>query len=312
MLTVKPDSLQNLPHGQNQGQRASNKTRLRRGGIFTGIVGKTIVRVVYSDESGVGSIKTEPLTVVTAIVLNIDNQWEPVEAALHRAEAMTPRKLLFKEQLKGSLLYGAVRKGVPRARKALTEILSIPARERIGIFYGAVDRAGCHRSLRWAKDGSPVAEYHAAFADCLDRVDTAAKIFAAGERVLWIAHQSDKEREPATTSGHLWHRIFTEARPRTNPKAAAVSGKDLYDGMTVASSVVIESTGEKSSIVDTVYFGNAENSIALQLADVCCSTVTLHLLEKFYKWRPIVEPFYELIRPQIMTGDIVPMFLKRD
>jgi hypothetical protein len=38
-------------------------------------------------------------------------------------------------------------------------------------------------------------------------------------------------------------------------------------------------------------------------------TVTLYLLEKFYKWPPIVKPFYELLRPAIMTGDIVPTFL---
>jgi hypothetical protein len=73
----------------------------------------------------------------------------------------------------------------------------------------------------------------------------------------------------------------------------------------------VESAVDKSLIVDTVYFGNAEHSIALQLADVCCSTVTLHLLEKFYKWTPVVAPFYELIRPQIVTGDIVPTFLQQ-
>ncbi|MGD0672714.1 MAG: DUF3800 domain-containing protein [Candidatus Binatus sp.] len=309
MLTVTPQTRQNLAHGRKHRQRASDKACLPRRGIFTGIVGKTIVRVVYSDESGVGSIKTEPLTVVTAIVLNVDKQWEPVQDALYLAEMDTPRKLLYKRQLKGSVLYGAVRKGISAASETLTEILSIPARERIGIFYGAVDRAGCLRSLhKSSKSGSPLAEYHAAFADCLDRVDTAAKIFAAGERVLWIAHRSDRQREPATTSSHFWHKIFTEVRPRPNKAPATITDEGFAALM---DSLVIEPTGKKSSIVDTVYFGNAENSIALQLADVCCSTVTLHLLEKFYNWRPIVEPFYDLIRPQIMTGDIVPMFLSR-
>lgn len=106
------------------------------------------MRVVYSDESGVGSLKKEPLTVVTAIVLNADDQWESVEAALRVAEMGTPRNLLHNRQLKGSLLYSAVRKGLPLGSGKLKEILSIPAREKIGIFYGAVDRAGCLRALR--------------------------------------------------------------------------------------------------------------------------------------------------------------------
>jgi hypothetical protein len=273
------------------------------------MVGNTVVRVVYSDESGVGSIKEEPLTVVTAIVLNADNQWEPVEAALRLAEVGMPPKLLHKRQMKGSVLYSAVRKGVPAASNVLKGILSIPAREGIGIFYGAVDRAGIRSLHSASKSGSPLAEYQAAFADCLDRVDTAAKIFAAGERVLWIADRSDKEREPATRSSHSFHKLFTEVRPRAKPKAAAVVTERGLAGLMDALSV--ETTGQKSSIVDTVYFGNAEHSIALQLADVCCSTVTRHLLEKFYQRSPIVEPFYELIRPQIMTSDVVPLFRGR-
>jgi hypothetical protein len=151
-------------------------------------------------------------------VLNADDQWESVEAALHLAEMGAPSKLLYKRQLKGSVLYGAVRKGVPLASDKLREILSIPARERIEIVYSAVDRAGCLRSLKSAK-GSPLTEYNVAFGECLQRVDSAARIFAAGERVLWIAHQSDSQREPATKQSHFWHKVFTEVRPRLNPDA---------------------------------------------------------------------------------------------
>jgi hypothetical protein len=264
--------------------------------------------VVYSDESGVGSIKKEPLTVVTAVVINMDDQWESVEATLRVAEMGTPRTLLHKKhQLRGSVLYGAVRKGIPEASTVLKEILSIPVRERLGIFYGAVDRAGCIQSLNLPKDRSPVTEYNLAFNECLNRVDTAARIFASKERVLWIAHQSDSQREPATTSSHFWHKRFTEVRIRADP---SVTTKHGLFGLGIAEGTIVEATGDKSSIVDTVYFGSAEHSIALQLADVCCSTITLHLLEKFYKWTPIVEPFYELIRLRIMTPDIIPTFLK--
>jgi hypothetical protein len=39
------------------------------------LVGDERVFVAYSDESGVGSIKKEPITVVTAVMMNIDTQW---------------------------------------------------------------------------------------------------------------------------------------------------------------------------------------------------------------------------------------------
>src|SRR6266446_8260285 len=38
----------------------------------------SVVRVVYSDESGVGSERDEPLTVIAGLMLNMDSQWHPV------------------------------------------------------------------------------------------------------------------------------------------------------------------------------------------------------------------------------------------
>ncbi|MGO9265030.1 MAG: hypothetical protein ACLQBA_09115 [Candidatus Binataceae bacterium] len=56
-------------------------------------------------------------------------------------------------------------------------------------------------------------------------------------------------------------------------------------------------------IVDAIYEGNSARSRALQLADVCCSTIRLHLLKT-----AIAEPFYKLIRIQIFNGDEQPYF----
>ena len=227
-------------------RRPAPKPCLSRQGLLVALIGSRIVRVVYSDESGVGNLTKEPLTVVTAIVLNVDDQWDSVEASLRVVEMRTPRNLLFKRQLKGSALYRAVRKDDPVAGKILKDILSIPARQKIGIFYGAVDRAGCLRSLKAPKNKSPLTEYNTAFSDCLQRVDTAARIFAAGERVLWIAHRSDSQRQADTTTSHFWHKVFTEVRLDAIPSDA--KGLAGWDG----------STGVKTSIVDTVYFGNEE------------------------------------------------------
>ena len=53
----------------------------------------------------------------------------------------------------------------------------------------------------------------------------------------------------------------------------------------------------KSSLVDTVYFGDSSDSRALQLADVCCSTICLQL-----RGHQIAEPYYDLIRFRIQTS----------
>jgi hypothetical protein len=50
------------------------------------VLDKTVVRVVYSDESGIGgNLKKEPHTVVTAIVLDMDCQWIPVRNSVEVA-----------------------------------------------------------------------------------------------------------------------------------------------------------------------------------------------------------------------------------
>jgi len=51
-------------------------------------------------------------------------------------------------------------------------------------------------------------------------------------------------------------------------------------------------------VIDTIYFGDLHESLALQLADVCCSTITRHLLGE-----PEAEPFYNIIRQQVITDN---------
>ncbi len=82
--------------------------------------------VAYSDESGVGSIKKEPITVVTAVVMNVDTQWEGVESDLWKARFGTPKGLLEKRALKGKYLYRAIRKGDPEAIATLEKYCRFP------------------------------------------------------------------------------------------------------------------------------------------------------------------------------------------
>jgi hypothetical protein len=277
MLTVRPDSLNNSPIGQ-----ATVPYR----GTLTGLIGAKKLRVAYSDESGVGSLKAEPISVVTAIVMNMDKSWAAVESGLRRIIKSCPKNLLFREQeLKGALLYGAARRHISKARTILAQTLAITVNEQILIYYGAVDRKGWELNAKVAKDVAQtsknkpellkMAAIDRAFDTCIARVDNFAAVI--GEHVLWIADVSDPERERSTKVGLSWI------------QSLKATGHDPI------SYRFIKRNYDRVRIADAIYFGRSHESLALQLADVCWSTITLHLLEKFYQWRPIVEPFYEII-----------------
>jgi Protein of unknown function (DUF3800) len=61
-----------------------------------------------------------------------------------------------------------------------------------------------------------------------------------------------------------------------------------------------------SCLVDTIYFGDSHESLALQLADVCCSVITQHLIG-----REDGTQFYQLIRGQVITDGRLVMFSPR-
>lgn len=294
MLTVRSDSRQNLSSHRGRGERAISKPRLRARGCFVGLVGDERVFVAYSDESGVGSLKKEPITVVTAVMMNIDTQWDGVSSDLSLSLTATPKRLLDRGALKGKKFYQGVRKNDPDAVATLSRVLTIPPTRSLVIFYGAVDRAQFRNYLGMLKMTDlerKRTDYDAAFKACLERVNNAAKLFSPKQRVLWIAHQADSQREPAMKTEHVWHKFYE-----------AIQIGEGLDPLKVISK-------EPSAIVDTIYFGSDRDSIALQLADVCCSTITLKLLERFYNWRPCVEPYYEKIRLNVMNDGTPPSWM---
>ena len=248
------------------------------------------MRVVYSDESGVGSVEKEPLSIVTAIVVDLDHSWPAVETKLREIVNDAPTNLLHKqEELRGTLLYSAIRKDIPErpmAREILTRVLELTVTDGIQICYGAVDRKGwdeyaIHTRTTPSGESHQITAHDRAFDACAAHVDRFAA--AIDEHILWIADHSDPNREMSTKAGLRW--IESLKAGGWDPLGFKYVGRD-YDRVRIA---------------DSIYFGHSRESLALQLADVCCSTVTLNLLEKFYGWRPIVQPFYEIIFPSLLN-----------
>lgn len=237
----------------------------------------SVVRVVYSDETGTGSIVEEPLTVVSAIMMNLDSQWQPVYRDL---EAVRPKPSF---EFKGSRLFRDLRNGRRRAQAddILRAVLSIPARHHVPIFYAAIDRTGYARRPQ-ADRNNKSKPYDMALVFCLRSVHGYVYTLMPQERVLWIADKTCAEK--VTRQAHHFIQRLAEQTP-----------DEMNSG--------VKGIMPQSLIVDAIYFGDSQQSAALQLADVCCSTINLHL-----QGDARVKPYYQLIKQQIVQSNPVPIF----
>lgn len=290
-------------------------------GSFIGLVGSELLRVVYSDESGTGD-EAQPITVVGALLLNIDSQWGPLERDLLAVKATIPIKLMRgtgespflhgasqDRELKGSLFFKALRgklHGITEAQAsaALAHVLSIATKHGIHIFHGAVNRAG---RAAWCREhgfnASLQSDQEAAFNECVRRLDNFVHTFTPSERVLWIADKTGFEK--SVRHGLQFHQWIQTVDNDTLRKMFAVISNlsALMEGEEAEAqkqpySALAAALHEPRAlqVIDTIYFGASHDSLALQLADVCCAVITQYLLgnEK-------AKPFYNLIRQQVIT-----------
>jgi hypothetical protein len=144
------------------------------------VLDKTVVRVVYSDETGTaGSFRDHPHTVVSALLLNMDSQWLPVrdevEAALAEAYQMCQEQI-DKYVIKGHKLYQKIKRDEPKAKVLMARLMAIPRRHLIPIWYGAVDRDGfkyqmenIHIHAEFRERDRP---FMFALEQCMEAVDT--------------------------------------------------------------------------------------------------------------------------------------------
>ncbi len=244
-------------------------------------------------------MKKEPITVVAAVALNMDRQWEPVfselNALVHRA-AKENKDLLHKgRSLKGKDLYSGVRRGIGPADTILRAALRVVADHGLSVFYSAVDRAEFENYrgiLKMTERDKKMTPFDKAFEGCFSVVDRTVRT-ETNEQILWIADRSDRARESATKNALIYHR-FKEAT--------------FGDGGLIFGQLNVPLKTGASRIADIVYFGSSDESVGLQLADVCCSTITRHLLEQGYGRAPVAGPYYEMLRPAIRNHGTPVMF----
>jgi hypothetical protein len=260
---------------------------------------KSIVRVVYSDESGVGPERHEPLTVVAGLMLNLDSQWHPLLESIEQAlREFLGQEDISRYEIKGKNLYQQIRRSTPSAEKLMTALMSLPQRHLVPIFYGAVSRAGYMYFMREIYSRSvyrsnpegrmsivkPTPDaFSEALKFCLNRVDSYVHAAFPSEQVLWIHDKGSYDDDAKSQLDAVRRLSASELGPIL---------RQILDGYV-----------ERSHVVDTIYFGDSRESRALQLADACCSTITRHL-----RGDSVADPYYELLKPQIVSDGTRPEY----
>jgi hypothetical protein len=124
-----------------------------------------------------------------------------------------------------------------------------------------------------------------ALSACISQVESYVNIAFPKEQVLWI-HDKGRYEEQAK------YRLKDVRR-------------GLNSGQQFEKTLIFRNLPHSpiSHIVDTIYFGNSQESRALQLADVCCSTIARHL-----RGDPLTAPYFELLRSQVIAGLRRPEF----
>lgn len=247
---------------------------------FRALGERSAMRVVFSDESGTGD-KDDPLTVVAAMLVDADVQWEPFTKDFRMAAIQVPedqRQFVLEREMhevKGDRLFRALRRRPEcYAGTLLREIAKLPARHRVPIFYGAVDRAAIARKKEVHRDElflDQKTDIHldAAFRECIEQVERWSWESSAQERLVWIA--DDPARHVRTVA----------------------SASRLLDFVRITN--LDREVNRTSRVIDTIFFGHSRDSHALQIVDVLTSIIRERLLD-----RDDARPFYEELQPMIV------------
>jgi hypothetical protein len=196
-----------------------------------------------------------------------------------------------------------------KARDILGAILAVTLQHPTPIIYGAVDRAGYDNYSRRVPFDSrrepsttnllggaviKTTAHDVAFDLCLARVDAFANAaLPKNEQVLWIHdHRGSSQQEHQTKTGLSWARHLVQ------------------HGWDPVNLYVAHDKQEPIRIADSLYFGHSHESLALQLTDVCCATISSHLLQTLYgDKQKYAAPYYAIIQRRVMNDGVAPRFM---
>jgi hypothetical protein len=243
-----------------------------------------IVRLIYFDEAGTASEQQEPITVVASVLINADSQWSKVEDYLDSVVAtIVPedgrasfREFHAKELFSsGSPVTGNW--GKDKRWEVLAAFLDTFRRFELPVLWMGVDRALLREKFRKMNIDDPDnAQWPRtlAFAFTLQGTNAWFHDNAPDEKGLCIADATDYEIAQMMRAAYSsWRKV---------PMIANWTMTKL------------------DHLIDAISFRDSNESIGVQLADVCNFLIKRHEMGKTDS-----EPFYEMIRPSLVFGGFV-------
>lgn len=221
--------------------------------------GANIVRIIYADEAGRGSIKEEPYFVVACAITQPDTQWHEIRR--HYADLANDIFGFVKTQDKyvdyifhaEDIWHGT--KDFHRSRftrdermKILTRLSQVPKLYDVPICLGVLDRTAFSTRISGSSlkpKTINMMEYGEAYAKAIQFVDTWMGDHCPEEVAMVTVEDSDKLK-----AGVRWYHDGAQKRDEHD---------DYYDRGTFVT----------KNIVDTVNFASKRDSPVLQIADHC-------------------------------------------
>jgi hypothetical protein len=109
-----------------------------------------LVRIIYSDEAGIGDEVVEPILVVAAVMIDGDHQWPVIDFVIQGIlDKYVPAERRDSFEFKASRLFGQLSKGSNEV--ILREFLRIIETFQLPVLWGAIDRVGMRRN--WEASG---------------------------------------------------------------------------------------------------------------------------------------------------------------
>jgi hypothetical protein len=233
-----------------------------------------LVRLVYTDEAGIGDERQEPFTVVAAVPINGDTQWRAIDADIVdlRKDHHVPAHV----ELKACHIFwgtDAFKSWKREDRvKLQRDFLLVLDRYKLKIFYGGIERAHFKQIL------APIPP-----SEVDQQPQDIAFLMAMGDFENYLCGDSPGEVGAVIADNSDRENVFKESLSdyRKRPLRGIYNTKFNH-------------------LIEPVLFTDSKESWGIQFADHCAYFIKRHLMEKSDS-----EEYYNLIKGLIWNDSIM-------
>lgn len=244
------------------------------------------MRLAYLDEAGVSNRRQEPYLVVAGVIVDPDSQWRKLEShirslAAQHAPDQDPYRFVFHahELFHGSGYFDRRRWDKSERWAILDELASIPKKFNLPVALGWLRRSATEVEI----EGTIVYREHNT-PQFFEAWSHAAAFQLAAKQIEWWMRQNCKSELAAVI-----------AEDRSGVKETIKFLHASYTQRATGRRSFEHDYFRSNHIVDTVHFAKKEESILLQIADVCAFCLKRRVMRK-----GDADRFYALLESQIV------------